>query len=58
MHILPGMFVRHPTEARLGLGRVQTVLSNKLTVNFENAGKIIIDGDIVKLVIVNPDDGR
>ena len=58
MHILPGMFVRHPTEDRLGLGRVQTVLSNKITVNFENAGKIIIDGDIVKLVIVNPDDGR
>ena len=58
MHILPGMFVRHPTEDCLGLGRVQTVLSNKITVNFENAGKIIIDGDIVKLVIVNPDDGR
>ena len=52
------MFVRHPTEDRLGLGRVQTVLSNKITVNFENAGKIIIDGDVVKLVIVNPDDGR
>ena len=58
MHILPGMFVRHPTEDHLGLGRVQTVLSNKITVNFENAGKIVIDGDIVKLVIANPDDGR
>ena len=58
MHILPGMFVRHPTEDRLGLGRVQTVLGNKITVNFENAGKIVINSNIVKLVIVEPNDGR
>ena len=58
MHILPGMFVRHPTEARLGLGRVQTVLGNKITVNFENVGKIVINGNIVKLVVVEPNDGR
>ena len=58
MHILPGMFVRHPTEDRLGLGRVQTVLGNKITVNFENVGKIVINGNIVKLVVVKPNDGR
>ena len=58
MHILPGMFVRHPTEVRLGLGRVQTVLGNKITVNFENVGKIVINGNIVKLVVVEPNDGR
>ena len=58
MHILPGMFVRHPTEDRLGLGRVQTVLGTKITVNFENAGKIVINGNIVKLVVVEPNDGR
>ena len=57
MHILPGMFVRHPTEDRLGLGRVQTVLGNKVTVNFENLGKIVINGNIVKLVVVEPNDG-
>ncbi|MFQ5763375.1 MAG: DUF3553 domain-containing protein [Rhodospirillales bacterium] len=54
--ILPGMFVRHPTEHRLGLGRVQTVVGAKITVNFENAGKIIINGDKVALDIVQPDD--
>ena len=58
MHILPGMFVRHPTEDRLGLGRVQTVLGNKITVNFENVGEIVINGNNVKLVIVEPADGR
>ncbi len=58
MHILPGMFVRHPTEDRLGLGRVQTVLGNKITVNFENVGKIVINSNIVKLVVVKPNDGR
>ncbi len=55
IQILPGMFVRHPTEERLGLGRVQTVIGPKVTVNFENAGKVIIDGDSVALVVVEPD---
>ena len=54
--ILPGMFVRHPTEHRLGLGRVQTVVGSKITVNFENAGKIIINGDVIELQIVSPNE--
>lgn len=54
--IVPGMFVRHPTEHRLGLGRVQTVVGAKITVNFENAGKIIINGDVVELEVVSPND--
>ena len=56
MMIVPGMFVRHPTEHRLGLGRVQTVVGAKITVNFENAGKIIINGEKVELEIVEPGD--
>ena len=54
--IVPGMFVRHPTEPRLGLGRVQTVVGAKITVNFENAGKIIINGDVIELQVVSPND--
>jgi hypothetical protein len=54
--IVPGMFVRHPTEHRLGLGRVQTVVGSKITVNFENAGKIIINGEVIDLQVVSPDD--
>jgi len=56
LFIVPGMFVRQPTEHRLGLGRVQTVVGSKITVNFENAGKIIINGDVIELQIVSPDD--
>jgi hypothetical protein len=56
LSIVPGMFVRHPTEHRLGLGRVQTVVGSKITVNFENGGKIIINGDVIDLEIVSPDD--
>ena len=56
MLIVPGMFVRHPTEHRLGLGRVQTVVGSKITVNFENAGKIIINADAVDLQVVEPGD--
>lgn len=56
LFIVPGMFVRHPTEHRLGLGRVQTVVGAKITVNFENAGKIIINGDVIALEVVSPND--
>jgi hypothetical protein len=54
LFIQPGSFVRHPTEPRLGLGRVQTVVGDTITVNFEDAGKIIIDGDKIPLDMVDP----
>lgn len=47
--ILPGMFVKHPTEKDWGLGRVQTVVGSQITVNFENAGKVVIDGNRIRL---------
>lgn len=55
--IQPGSFVRHPTEPSLGLGRVQTVVGDIITVNFEDAGKIVIDGDRVALDMVDPTKG-
>jgi hypothetical protein len=54
--IVPGVFVRHPTEHRLGLGRVQTVVGAKITVNFENGGKVVINGDVIELMVVEPGD--
>ena len=53
--IVPGTYVRHPTEADWGLGQVQSVIGNRITVNFENAGKQLINGDRILLVEVDPD---
>jgi len=47
--LTPGMFVRHPERPDWGLGQVQSVVGPRVTVNFENAGKLLINGDIVAL---------
>jgi len=35
------------------LGQVQSSIGNRITVNFEHAGKRLINGDIVALEIVD-----
>lgn len=47
----PGMFVRHPTEPDWGLGQVQSNVQGKVTVNFENQGKVVINSGEVELMI-------
>lgn len=46
----PGMMVRHPTRADWGLGQVQSSIGNRVTVNFEHAGKVVIDLSQVELM--------
>jgi hypothetical protein len=51
----PGMLVRHPEQADWGLGQVQSVIGARVTVNFEHAGKVVIDSKRVFLVpVVGP----
>ena len=50
--ILPGMLVRHPIEQDWGLGQVQSVDGSRITVNFENAGKHLINGNVIDLQTV------
>ena len=45
----PGHFVRHPGRPDWGLGQVQSMIGHRITVNFENAGKLVIDGNVVEL---------
>lgn len=52
--IEPGHFVTHPKAPELGLGRVQTIVGDKITVNFENAGKLVVDGSIIELAPADP----
>ncbi|QDC09629.1 DUF3553 domain-containing protein [Oceanicola sp. D3] len=48
----PGMLVRHPDEPDWGLGQVQSNIGGRITVNFEHAGKVTIDGKRILLEIV------
>jgi FKBP-type peptidyl-prolyl cis-trans isomerase 2 len=46
----PGMLVRHPGQGDWGLGQVQSVAGSRVTVNFEHAGKVVIDSTRIDLV--------
>lgn len=48
----PGMMVRHPSQPDWGLGQVQSSIGNRVTVNFEHAGKVVIDLRQIDLVPV------
>ena len=39
----PGMMVYHPARPEWGLGQVQSNIGGRGTVNFEHAGKGVID---------------
>jgi hypothetical protein len=45
----PGAFVRHPDRPDWGLGQIQSMVGSRITVNFENAGKLLIDGKLIEL---------
>jgi Protein of unknown function (DUF3553) len=48
----PGMIVRHPGQPDWGLGQVQSNIGGRITVNFEHAGKVVIDGKQIILTRV------
>jgi hypothetical protein len=43
MKLEPGMFVRSPRNPEWGLGQVQTVIGDRVTVTFSEAGRVILD---------------
>ena len=49
----PGDFVINPSKKEWGIGQVQSVVKNKVTVNFENAGKKVINTKNIELIKIN-----
>ena len=49
----PGDYVVNPTNKSWGIGQVQSIIGNKVTVNFENNGKRVINIENIKLEKVN-----
>jgi len=45
----PGDFVTNPNNKDWGIGQIQSIINNKITVNFENSGKKVINSKEVFL---------
>jgi len=45
----PGDKVINPMNKEWGIGQVQSIIKNKVTVNFENAGKKVINSNNIIL---------
>ncbi|MFV0515506.1 MAG: DUF3553 domain-containing protein [Jhaorihella sp.] len=55
--LAPGMFVRHPDFPDWGTGQVQSSINGRITVNFPDQGKLVIDGSRVALIpVLDPEN--
>lgn len=48
--------MRHPDQPDWGLGQVQSAIGERVTVNFEHAGKVLIDARKVELEVVDAEE--
>ena len=49
----PGDYVINPSNKDWGVGQIQSIVKNKVTVNFENLGKQVLNIEFVSLEKVN-----
>ena len=45
----PGDYVINPNAKNWGIGQIQSIVNNKVTVNFENTGKKVINSKEIVL---------
>ena len=45
----PGNFVINPSQKSWGIGQIQSIIKNKVTVNFENVGKKVLNIEVIVL---------
>ena len=50
-----GALVRMQSEPDWGIGQVQSIIGDKITVNFEHRGKVVLMGEGVALELIAPD---
>ena len=49
----PGDYVINPKYENWGIGQIQSIVNNKITVNFQNVGKKVINSDEIILEKTN-----
>ena len=47
----PGQWVRHPGRPEWGIGQVQSAIGDRVTVNFDHAGKVLVNTGVVSLEV-------
>jgi len=54
--LTPGTYVRHPDHPEWGIGQIQSAIGMRITVNFENMGKQLINAAVINLVSLRLDE--
>ena len=49
----PGDKVYNPDNKEWGIGQIQSIIKQKITVNFENVGKKVINAENIELKKIN-----
>ncbi len=49
LELEPGDKVINPLHKDWGIGQVQSIINNKITVNFQNVGKKVINAENIEL---------
>ena len=53
LDIEPGDKVVSPNNKHWGIGQIQTIINEKITINFEDVGKKVINSSNIKLEKIN-----
>ena len=53
LNYVPGDYVINPQHKDWGIGQIQSIINHKITVNFENAGKKVINAKEIILEKIN-----
>ena len=53
LDFIPGDYVINPNDKSWGVGQIQSMIKNKVTVNFENVGKKVIISNKIILEKIN-----
>ncbi|CDG39349.1 MULTISPECIES: DUF3553 domain-containing protein [Asaia] len=48
----PGQFVTHPQCPEWGVGQIQSVVGQRVTINFEHQGKVLVNTALIELVVI------
>ena len=49
LDFVPGDYVINQSNKDWGIGQIQSIVKNKVTVNFENKGKQVLNVEVVSL---------
>ncbi len=56
MDFIPGNYVINKNNNEWGIGQIQSSIDNKITVNFENVGKKVVNINEINLEVVSYND--